>query len=288
MSEGPRAAREEGEHHEPAVQDWPRGVSETSLWPVVSAAGIAVLYVGASLVAMSYGTDALLPTWPGVVTLLAGFTAFVAGLVGWLYHGFLYRYWPRGTDRHGSLTLRTAMLLFLVTELATFGGVFAYYFYVRVRPWPPESIPHLLSSLVFVNTALLVVSSVTMHLAHHALLKDDRTRFVRLTGVTVLLGGVFLVGQLYEYYEFVVEEGYTLTSGLFASGFFGLTGLHGLHVTLGVVILSTVLVRGWLLDHYSAERMTSVRTASLYWHFVDAVWLFLVVSLYVGGSISVP
>lgn len=275
-------------HHEPAVQDWPAGIGETSAWPFVVAIGTGVLYFGAGLVGLSLGTDAVLPAWPGVVAFLGGVVVVLLGVFGWLYHGFVYRYWQRGIDRHDRLTLRTAMVLFLGTEVATFGAGFAYYFYIRVRPWPPEPIPHLLGSLVLVNTLLLVASSVTVHFAHEALRSGEHERFERLTGATILLGGLFLAGQVWEYYEFVVGEGFTLASGLFASAFFGLTGLHGLHVTLGVVVLSIVFVRGWYLDHYSPGRSTSVSTASMYWHFVDAVWLFLVASLYVGASVQVP
>lgn len=288
MGDGTSAAHGGDEHHEPAVDDWPAGIGETSVWPLVTALGVTVVYVGAALVAMSYGDDAVIPRWPGVGTFLAGFGGFLVGLLGWLYHGFVRRYWTRGSDQHDGLTLRTAMVLFLVTEVATFAAGFAYYFYVRVRPWPPEHIPHLLGSLVLVNTALLVASSVTLHVAHHALQEGNRERFERLTGVTLLLGVVFLFGQVYEYYEFVVVEGYTLASGVFASAFFGLTGLHGLHVTLGAVLLTIIFVRAWRLGQYSPSRMTSVSTVTMYWHYVDAVWLFLVTVLYVGGSIGTP
>jgi cytochrome c oxidase subunit 3 len=101
--------------------------------------------------------------------------------------------------------------------------------------------------------------------------------------LTLLLGVVFIGGQVLEYYEFIVEKGFTLTSGLFASAFFGLTGLHGLHVTLGAVIIGIVFVRG-LRGQYSAERHVSVTTASMYWHFVDIIWIFLVVVLYLGAA----
>lgn len=288
MGEGQSATGQADDHDEPAAQDWPAGIGETSVWPIVAAVGTGLLYVGAALFVLSYGRNALLPVWPGIVTFLAGVGLFLLGAFGWLYHGFVYHYWSRVADPHDRITLRTAMVLFLGTEVATFGAGFAYYFYIRVRPWPPGHIPHLLSSLVVINTALLVTSSVTLHLAHGALDEDNHDRFVRLTGLTIVLGVVFVAGQVYEYYEFVVKEGYTLTSGLFASAFFGLTGLHGLHVSLGVVVLSTVFFRGWYLDQFSADRMTSVSTASMYWHFVDAVWIVLVASLYVVGSLHWP
>lgn len=290
MSEGAAVVHteQEQEHEEPAVEDWPKGVGETSVWPVIAAVGAATLYVGAAATTLSFGNDAIFPRWPGLVTFLGGFSVFLVGIFGWLYHGFVYHYWMHGTDAHDRLTLRTAMVLFLGTEIATFGGGFGYYFYIRAQPWPPAEIPELLSWVVFVNTALLIASSFTMHFAHHALRNDDHSRFVRLTGATVVLGALFLCGQVYEYYDFVVEKGFTLTSGIFATAFFPLTGLHGLHVTLGVVVLSIVLVRGWRLNQYSAERSTSVSTATIYWHFIDAVWLVLVASLYIGGSIDMP
>jgi cytochrome c oxidase subunit 3 len=175
------------------------------------------------------------------------------------------------------------MVLFLLSDVATFSAGFVYYAFVRVGAWPPEHLPPLLGSLVAANTLLLLASSVTLHYGHAALESGDRRRFVGLLAVTVALGVVFVAGQALEYYEFVAGEGFTLSSGAFASAFYGLTGLHGLHVCLGVVLLAIVLARA-LRGEYSAERDASVRTASLYWHFVDAVWVFLVAVLYVGAT----
>ena len=103
-------------------------------------------------------------------------------------------------------------------------------------------------------------------------------------GVTLLLGIVFLAGQVYEYYEFIVHEGFTITEGAYGSAFYGLTGLHGLHVSLGAVLLAIVFVRA-LYGQYSPEKHTSVSTVSMYWHFVDVVWVFLVVVLYAGAIV---
>jgi cytochrome c oxidase subunit 3 len=104
-----------------------------------------------------------------------------------------------------------------------------------------------------------------------------------LLAFTLLLGVVFIGGQVYEYYEFIVHKGLTLSDGVFASAFFGLTGLHGLHVTLGGVLLAIVLSRA-VYGQYDAERHTSVTTVSMYWHFVDVVWIFLVAVLYFGAA----
>jgi cytochrome c oxidase subunit 3 len=179
------------------------------------------------------------------------------------------------------------MIAFLGSELATFGAVFAYYFWIRSGPWNPEALglPHLTTSLVLANTALLIASSFTLHWAHVSIRDGNRRNFVLGLAVTLLLGIVFIAGQVYEYYEFVVAEGFGLTSGIFASAFFGLTGLHGLHVSMGAVLIAIVLVRA-LAGQYSAERHTSVSTVSMYWHFVDVVWVFLVVVLYVGATLG--
>ena len=276
-----------GDHHLPAVEDWPQGFGEASWWPFVTALGGSGFYVGAALFVLGRNGIVAPALGPGV--FVASTVAFLAGLYGWLYHAFVVDFWEGEAEDHG-FPLKLTMLLFLGTEVATFGAGFVYYFFIRGSDvWREEALPELvvsgdvLSSLVIVNSLILIASSFTMHFAHHALLENDRKRFVRLLGGTLLLGVVFLAGQVYEYYEFIVHEGFTLTEGAYGSAFYGLTGLHGLHVGLGAVLLSIVFVRA-LYGQYSAEKHTSVSTVSMYWHFVDIVWLFLVVVLY-GGAI---
>ncbi|UPV74843.1 heme-copper oxidase subunit III [Halorussus limi] len=255
-----------------------------SRWPIIGAAGAAILYVGAAL-AIAGNRAGIFPTRVGVGIAVVGFAVLTGGLVGWLRQAYLSGYWERATGDRKRRSYRATMVLFLVTDVATFGAGFAYYFYVRIGTWPPGELPELLGSLVLVNTALLVVSSFTLHFAHEALGDGKRRRFLALLGVTFALGVVFLGGQIAEYATFVGEEEFTLTSGVFASAFFGLTGLHGLHVALGVVLIGILLWRA-LRGQYDAERDTSVSTVSLYWHFVDAVWLFLVAVLYVGAVVT--
>ncbi|PSQ25669.1 heme-copper oxidase subunit III [Halobacteriales archaeon QS_8_65_32] len=279
-------------HHLPAVEDWPQGFGEASWWPFITAAGGAGIYVGAALFIMTGGGGGgggggsqIVPPIAGPAVAITSIGLFLVGLYGWLYHAFVAAFWSQGTDGHGSRTLRFGMLLFLGSEISTFGAGFIYYFFIRAGTWPPAELPPLVSSLVLANTALLVLSSFTLHYAHVGLRKGNRRRFVGLLAATLLLGAVFIGGQVFEYYEFIVHEGFTLTDGIFASAFFGLTGLHGLHVSLGAVLLGIVFVRS-LFGQYSAERHTSVSTVSMYWHFVDVVWIFLVVVLYVGAAIG--
>ncbi|SEK58008.1 cytochrome c oxidase subunit 3 [Haloferax larsenii] len=266
-------------HHLPAVEDWPRGFGEASWWPFVTAVGGAGIYVGAALYIMGIGQTTALGVAGGSIAL------FVLGIVGWLYHAFVKGFWDRERSEHDENKLRWGMLAFLGSELGTFGALFGYYFFIRAGTWPPQELPHLVGSLVLVNTGLLVLSSFTLHWAEGALQKGNRQNFMRGLAVTLLLGIVFIGGQVYEYYEFIVHSEFTFSSGIFGSAFYGLTGLHGLHVSLGAVLLGIVFVRA-LRGQYSADRHVSVSTASMYWHFVDVVWIFLVIVLYVGAEVG--
>jgi cytochrome c oxidase subunit 3 len=275
------------DHHLPAVEDWPKGFGEASWWPFIAALGGSGFYIGAALFVLGRGEDPIISPMIGGAVFVLSTLVFLSGLYGWLYHAFIVDFWEGEASSFG-FPLKLTMLLFLGTEVATFGGGFIYYFFIRAGAWGdlPAIVTEgeILSTLVIANTLVLIASSVTMHYAHHALLADNRTRFVRLLGTTLGLGLVFLAGQVYEYYEFIVHYGFSLTDGAYGSAFYGLTGLHGLHVGLGAVLLSIVFVRA-LYGHYSAEKHVSVSTVSMYWHFVDIVWVFLVVVLYAGAIV---
>lgn len=273
---------DESDHHLPAVEDWPRGYGEASWWPIVTAAGAVGMYLGAGLFVLAFGEDPLFLPIYGPFVFVLGTGLFLIGLYGWTYHAFVSHFWSRDGDTDRKY--RWGMVLFLATDLGTFGAIFSYYFWVRLIEWPPAELPQLLSSLVLVNTGLLVLSSLTMHVAHLGLRRGNRRRYLVWLGATQILGTLFLGGQLLEYYEFVVEEGLTLSSGFYFSAFYGLTGLHGLHVILGLVLIGIVLLRS-VAGQYSADRDVSVTTVAMYWHFVDAVWIFLVSALYVGASV---
>ncbi len=281
MSTETEDAHDDHHHHLPAVEDWPHGFGEASWWPFVTAIGASGIYVGAALWIIA---DIVGPL-TGPAVLVASVGLFLVGIYGWLYHAFIVNFWTRETSAHGHDSLRWGMIAFLGSELATFGAIFAYYFYFRAgAEWTlPATTPDLVNSLILANTAVLIASSFTLHWAHVALRNDDRKNFLRGMGLTLLLGVVFLGGQALEYFEFIAVYGFTVTQGVYASAFFGLTGLHGLHVMLGVVFLGIVFLRG-LLGQYSADKHLSVSTASMYWHFVDVVWVFLVVVLYVGAG----
>ncbi|MFB6185164.1 MAG: heme-copper oxidase subunit III [Haloarculaceae archaeon] len=283
MSVADDTSDDHGGHHLPAVEDWPRGFGEASWWPFITALGAAGIYVGAALFVLGHGDNTIVGPMVGPGAAILSVAVFLFGLYGWVYHAFVKNFWQHGTESHSGTGLKFGMLLFLGTELATFGAGFVYYFFIRAGAWPPSHLPELLSSLVLINTLILLASSVTLHFAHVALRRNNRRRFLQLLGLTLLLGIVFIGGQVFEYHEFIVKDGFTITSGVFASAFFGLTGLHGLHVTMGAILLLIVFSRG-IYGQYDDSRHTSVSTVSMYWHFVDLVWVFLVAVLYIGAA----
>ncbi|WP_458206233.1 cytochrome c oxidase subunit 3 [Haladaptatus sp. NG-SE-30] len=281
-------SKEEHGHHLPAVEDWPKGFGEASWWPFITAIGGAGFYIGAALFILGNGENSLVSPILGPAVFIGSTFVFLAGLYGWVYHAFVKHFWSRDTNKAGASALRWGMIAFLGSEIATFGAGFVYYFFIRTGTWPPtgDSLPELTTSLVIVNTLLLIASSVTLHWAEVELRKNNRSRFLAGLGATLLLGVIFIGGQVLEYYEFIVHHHFTLTGGVFNSAFFGLTGLHGLHVSMGAVLIGIVFVRA-LYGQYSADRHLSVTTVSMYWHFVDAVWIFLVVVLYFGAEMGI-
>ncbi|HNN16967.1 MAG TPA: cytochrome c oxidase subunit 3 [Giesbergeria sp.] len=130
-----------------------------------------------------------------------------------------------------------------------------------------------------INTALLLSSGVTLTIAHHALRENQRGKTIAFMWITVLLGFTFLCVQGYEYYHLYTDLNLKLNSGIFGSTFFMLTGFHGFHVFLGMLMLLFITLR-LHQGHFSAERHFGFEGAAWYWHFVDVVWLGLYVLVY--------
>ena len=130
-----------------------------------------------------------------------------------------------------------------------------------------------------INTALLLTSGVTLTIAHHALLAGQRSKTIAFMWLTVLLGLVFLFVQGYEYYHLYTDLNLKMSSGIFGSTFFLLTGFHGFHVFLGMVMLFFITIR-LQKGHFTPQRHFGLEGAACYWHFVDVVWLGLYVLVY--------
>jgi len=180
------------------------------------------------------------------------------------------------------------MLLFICSEVMFFSGLFAAYFTVRAAApvWPPivpgdralteaynlHAEPWFAAGL----TLILIVSSFTCQFAVWSIRRGDRTGFVRNIAVTLVLGIVFLIGQVYDY----ATLGFGIADGTFGTTFYTLTGFHGAHVFGGAIMLSVLLYRG-LAGQFTSRQHDAVEATSLYWHFVDVVWIALFSTLYV-------
>jgi cytochrome c oxidase subunit III len=194
-------------------------------------------------------------------------------------------------ERGGISNPILGMILFITSEVMFFAGLFAAYFNVRANSpvWPPpastfvdehaaEAFHHLKEEpwLALALTAILLVSSFTCQLAIWAIRNDDRAGFIRNIAVTLVLGIVFLIGQVYDY----TTLGFGIGDGVFGTTFYTLTGFHGAHVFGGVIMLSVVLYRG-MAGQFSSRHHDAVEGTSLYWHFVDVVWIALFSTLYI-------
>jgi len=172
---------------------------------------------------------------------------------------------------------KLGMWLFLASEVMFFGGLLAAYLHYKYTLGFPEA-SHLNVVLVGINTMVLLTSSYTVVTALAAIRDGRQGRFLAFLFLTILLGVAFLTGQVYEFAD-LYRHGVTLTSGVFGSSFFTLTGFHGLHVTAGVVWAIITLVRG-LRGTFSPDNHSAVEVFGLYWHFVDIVWIVLFTQIY--------
>jgi cytochrome c oxidase subunit 3 len=174
------------------------------------------------------------------------------------------------------------MLLFITSEIMFFAGLFAAYFNVRAAApvWPPTEFADKLHILPYVGpaTVLLVLSSVTCQVGVWAIRRNDRRGLTRAIAVTVILGITFLVMQGIDYAA-LYADGMRLDAGTFGTTYYTLTGFHGAHVLGGVIMLSVVLYRSQS-GQFSSKHHDMVEATSIYWHFVDVVWILLFSILY--------
>ena len=170
------------------------------------------------------------------------------------------------------------VLVFLCAESMLFAGLFIAYttFRLVAAEWPPTGTPELEILLPGINSLILISSSFVIHRADTAV-KNDNVDGVRIWfSATIVMGTIFLLGQLYEYSN--LEFG--LRDNLFASTFYVLTGFHGLHVFVGLLLMLAVLWRARQPGHYSSENHFGIEAVELYWHFVDVIWVILFILLY--------
>ena len=287
-------------------------VPSQSKWPIIASISLAILMVG-------LGNFIQQTSDSGIVTSNTGgwgkYIFFVGlGLIFYMMYG-----WWKDTIKESlggmnskqlDVSYRMGMMWFIFSEVMFFAAFFGALFYVRtlVVPWlggegskvsthdllwpefqatwpliktPGGETTQAMGpwGLPLINTLILITSSVTLTIAHHALIAGHRTKLLAFQSITVLLGIIFLVLQVEEYIHAYTEMGLTLGSGIYGSTFFMLTGFHGLHVTIGTIFLAVMLIRA-AKGHLSPENHFAYEAGAWYWHFVDVVWLFLFVCVY--------
>ena len=170
------------------------------------------------------------------------------------------------------------MLLFIISEIMLFGAFFTAYFFIRVvgnAEWPAEG-TELPKVIAGVNTAILISSSFTMHWALEGARNENRAALRVGILTTFLLGLTFLIVQVNEY----VHIGFAPSDNAQGTIFYGLTGLHGAHVLIGLTLLIFVTVRAFR-GHFSPESHHGVEIPGIYWHFVDVMWIVVYTTVYI-------
>jgi cytochrome c oxidase subunit 3 len=272
-------------------------VPSPSKWPVLAGVSLLLTMAGASAWVNGFA-------W-GPYANIVGILSLLLVLYNWFgqaiaeSEGGLYN--SRVDD-----SFRWSMSWFIFSEVMFFAGFFGALFYARsiTMPWladldhkllwpdfaanwgnagPAGTIEPFTIMTPFpiptINTALLLSSGVTLTIAHHALRAGHRAKTAIWMFATIALGVTFIGLQAYEYIHAYHEMNLKLTSGIYGSTFFMLTGFHGFHVTLGAIMLSVVLYRV-MKGHFTPDHHFAFEGAAWYWHFVDVVWLGLYVVIY--------
>ena len=273
-------------------------VPQPSKWPLVGSVAMVLFGYGAA------GT--VNGTTYGPYTLSAGFAVLIYMMYGWFHQVSI----ESETGQYGKnvdISFRWSMGWFIFSEVMFFAGFFGALFYARAITlpwlsdldhravlwpdfagnWPNSGPAGTIESfqtmgpwpIPTINTALLLTSGVTLTIAHHALKEGNRGLVKLWLAATVILGAVFVGFQAYEYSHAYAELNLKLTSGIYGSTFFMLTGFHGFHVCVGAIMLAVVWFR-LMAGHFTAEHHFAFEAAAWYWHFVDVVWLGLYLIVY--------
>ncbi|WMS43867.1 cytochrome c oxidase subunit 3 [Acuticoccus sp. MNP-M23] len=272
-------------------------ILEPSPWPLVGSVGALVMAVGAVALMRWNKGDVLMVAG----TDIGGWGIFAVGLA--IVLGTMAGWWADTVKEslHGDHTpivklhLRYGMILFIASEVMFFVAWFWAYFDVALFPdelrfplrveetggmWPPVSIETFDPwHLPLFNTMILLLSGTTVTWAHHALLENDKEGLRLGLLCTVALGALFSLVQIFEY----THAAFAFDGNIYGATFFMATGFHGFHVFVGTIFLAICLWRA-SKNHFTPQRHFGFEAAAWYWHFVDVVWLFLFLAIYVWGA----
>jgi cytochrome c oxidase subunit 3 len=258
-----------------------------------------------------WGAVAYLNNWGGGWVFLPGPLLLLFMFAGW-FHTVIGEGQAGIYNTQVDRSFRMGMMWFIFSEVMFFGAFFGALFYARVLAvpwlggagyramtnlilWPsyesawPTNGPGKVGGANFeamsaygiaaINTLILLTSGLTVTIAHHALRSGNRGRLKLFLALTFILGFCFVACQAHEYYDAYTKMNLRLTTGIYGSTFFMLTGFHGLHVTIGAIMLVVVWLRV-LRGHFTPRQHFAFEAVSWYWHFVDVVWLGLFIFVY--------
>ncbi|MDF3075406.1 MAG: cytochrome c oxidase subunit [Alphaproteobacteria bacterium] len=281
-----------------AVQKHPYHLVDPSPWPLIGAsAGLLLAFS-----AVTFMHPDIFGAETGKTLKTLGYWKLAPGFVLVFLTMF---FWWRDVIAEGEhlgyhtpvvqLGLRYGMLLFIASEVLFFAAFFWAFFdaslfateahqYARVEAnggqWPPKGVePFNPFDLPLMNTLILLLSGTTVTWAHHALQHGDRKGLINGLIVTVILGLCFTGLQAYEY----AHAAFGFRDNIYSSTFFMATGFHGFHVIIGTIFLFVCLMRA-IKGHFKPDHHFGFEAAAWYWHFVDVVWLFLFIAVYIWGA----
>jgi len=272
-------------------------VPQPAPWPIMGSAALLLMAIG--------GVFVMNGTRAGWASIGAGFLLLIYMMARWF--GDVIRESEGG--KYGGwedLSFRWGMSWFIFSEVMFFGAFFAALFWARVYSvpdlgsiesnalmwpgfaprWPSagpafeeQFTPMAAWGIPAINTLLLLSSGVTVTLAHWALKENDRRQLILFLALTVALGVLFIGLQAYEYGHAIRELNLKLSTGIYGSTFYMLTGFHGFHVTCGAIMLTVILFR-CIAGHFTPDHHFGFEGVAWYWHFVDVVWLGLFIFVY--------
>jgi cytochrome c oxidase subunit III len=277
-------------------------VPHSSHWPIVGSVGLFVLMVGVS--------NWLNGSQVGFWIMWAGIAVIVFMFAGW-FSNVIAENQAGKFNKQVDKSFRMGMFWFIFSEVMFFSCFFGALFYARnmAIPWLggasnnfftnlflwnayestwPTAGPEQLGGefeamepfgLPLINTAILLTSSITVTIAHHAVQHNRQIVLRAFLALTFLLGFLFVYLQAVEYVHAYQEMNLKLTTGIYGSTFYMLTGFHGLHVTLGAIMLTVIWLRA-MKGHFTPENHFAFEAVAWYWHFVDVVWLGLYIFVY--------
>lgn len=243
---------------------------ELSVWPLIVGGSTLVLILGL-MTAFQWRIP-----YAGILLAGVGVVGILLGLFGWVSEVY-------GKRLDVGLS-KAAILVFIVSETALFGGLFGSYLYAMLpaEVWPPVNtpfgIPPLKAALVL--SVFLLSSSATIHTAESRLEKGNMSGFTGWLLLTMILGILFITGQINEWTKLIIDKDFTINTNAYGRFFFLITGFHGAHVVVGLIIQLFVLLMA-LRKNLTQERHTITKVCGYYWHFVDGIWLLVLSLVYI-------